>query len=101
MRGLPLPILRVPPPSWITEAKIAAVRSRLEPLLESVRFPVRRWQLIVAADHHGSDHVTRQALQDLWAETYPDVDALVAELVQTSPIGRPSRSATTPLRVPD
>ena len=87
MTGLPLPILRVPPPSWVTEAKIAAVRIRLDKVLESVGFPARRWQLVSAADHHGADHLTLQALRALWAETYPDSGSVIDEIAQNSPLG--------------
>jgi hypothetical protein len=87
MTGLPLPILRVPPPPWVTEAKIAAVRMRLDKILESVGFPARRWQLVSAADYHGADHLTLQALRDLWAETYPDSGSVIDEIAQKSPLG--------------
>jgi hypothetical protein len=86
MNGLPLPILRVAPSVRVAEAKIAAVRSRLAPLLESLCFPVHRWQLIIAAHDYGSDHVTRRVLQSLRAESYADAESLVDELVQTLPI---------------
>jgi hypothetical protein len=92
MTGLPLPILRVPPPPWMTEAKIAAVRMRLEAMLESVRFPAARWQLVAAADHHGADHVTLQALRELWAATYPDAAGVIDEIAQNSSLGGTGRA---------
>jgi hypothetical protein len=80
MRGLPLPILRVPPPSGTADAELGNIRMRLEAILDAVTFPARRWQLAAAADHHGCDQDICEALRDLWAETYPDWAAVLREL---------------------
>jgi hypothetical protein len=78
----------------VAEAKLADVRIRLAAILDSVRFPVHRWQLVAAADYHGSDYATREALRDLSAETYPDPAAVVEEMARTSLVGRAIDSAT-------
>lgn len=101
MRGLPLPILRVPPPSWVAEAKLADVRMRLDAILEAIRFPAHRWELVIAADYHGADYDTREALRDLSAATYPDPIAVIDELARTSLVGRSVDSATGRMCVPD
>ncbi|HEY2220626.1 DUF2795 domain-containing protein [Actinomycetospora sp.] len=85
----------------MVEAKLEAVRARLESILESVQFPTHRWQLVVAADYHGADHATRRALRDLSVETYPDSAAVVDALARTSWISLPCDPTTRHTPVDD
>jgi hypothetical protein len=85
----------------VTDAKIAAIRARLDAILESIRFPADRWQLIAAADYLGSDLVTRRAMHDLSSATYPDWTAVVEELARTWLVGHPIDSATGDVLAPD
>lgn len=80
MTGLPLPLLRIPPPPGTEDRRIAALRRRLGTALTSVRFPAHRWQVVIAADTDGADYAVRRALHGLTASSYPDAASVLAEL---------------------
>lgn len=51
--------------------------------LDGVEFPVRRWQLVAAADRYGVDATTRVKVDQLPERTYHDVFDVVVALSST------------------
>jgi hypothetical protein len=79
-RGLPLPILRVPPPASVQARKLALVRARLSAVLGDMQFPAPRWQLAMTAERYGADCSTRDVLWNLKGTQYESLEALVTEV---------------------
>lgn len=52
----------------------------LSPVLSAVRFPVHRWELVVAAETYGADLRTRTVLRRLTRTTYVSREMLLREL---------------------
>jgi hypothetical protein len=79
---------------------------RVAAVLEQLRFPAVRWQIIAEADHYGADWQTRTELERLPIGNYLDVAAVVSMISASSrpPVRRvPSpgaRPAMKPLPEP-
>ena len=52
-------------------------------VLDDVRFPVRRWQIVTAADGYGIDAATRMKLEQIPDRSYDDVHDVVRALTAT------------------
>jgi hypothetical protein len=75
---------------------------RVAAVLEQLRFPAVRWQIIAEADHYGADWRTRTELERLPAGNYLDVAAVVSMIRASSRplVGRLPSPGTRPAMKP-
>jgi hypothetical protein len=53
---------------------------RIAQVLDGLRYPAERWQVIAQADHYGADSVTRAQLVALPVRAYVDLGAVLVAL---------------------
>lgn len=85
--GLPMPMLRVPPPSrWARDtASARELIGSLSCMLADLHFPASTWQIITAAELYGAGYPTVGALRRLRRARYRTVLEIANDLLATPP----------------